>query len=264
MADLHTFLTSKPLGLILDIDGTLSPLAPTPGEARLYPGVADLLAEANQYAHVAIMTGRALTSGAALVNVEGLTYIGTHGMEWCEGLPSTGHIQVVPEATPFIQPGQKLFDLVEQQLANLPGILIERKSVGGSIHYRRSPNPAKTKKIILETLREPARLHKFILSEAKYTIEIKADITVNKGQALRRFTQKLNLQGIFFAGDDRTDLDAVLETKRLREGGRRTFAVVVQATDTLPELLAQADLIVQGVPGMAQLLQEIVNQLVTA
>src|SRR5436305_2869917 len=97
---LRSILAQRPLGLVFDIDGTLSPIAPTPAEAHLYPGVASLLEQARRYAHVAIITGRAVEDGAAMVNVEGLTYIGTHGLEWCDGLPSSHPVQLLPEALP--------------------------------------------------------------------------------------------------------------------------------------------------------------------
>ena len=78
---IQTVITKRPLGLILDIDGTLSPIAPTPEKARLYPGVVSLLRKAREHAHIAIMTGRSIDDGARMVNVDNLTYIGTHGLE---------------------------------------------------------------------------------------------------------------------------------------------------------------------------------------
>ncbi len=121
--DLATVLAQRPLGLAFDIDGTLSPIAPTPGEARLYPGVDSLLETAKQYAQVVIVTGRAVKDGAPIVNVEGLTYIGTHGMEWCDGLPSTHPVRLIPEAEPYVEPGNYLLDLAQQQLGSLPGTI---------------------------------------------------------------------------------------------------------------------------------------------
>src|SRR5947209_19008543 len=85
--DLFKVLQQRPLGLVFDIDGTLSPIVPTPDEAQLYPGIAQSLEQLKSRAHVAIMTGRAVADGARIVNAEGLTYIGTHGLEWCDGLP---------------------------------------------------------------------------------------------------------------------------------------------------------------------------------
>lgn len=259
--NLSTVLTQQPLGLVLDIDGTLSPIAPTPDEARLYPGVAKSLEQAKEHAHVAIMTGRAVTDGAAIVNVEGLTYIGTHGLEWCDGLPSSHPVHLLAEAQSYIEPGKHLLDLAEQQLATEPGLIVQRKSVGGTLHYRLSPEPEETRQRIFSLLQEPARQVDMHLQEGKMMIEIRVPLSINKGEALRRFVQRFHLQGVIFAGDDRTDLDAFLEIERLCQQGMAAFSIVVEYSDTLPILLEHADMVVQKVEGMAQLLQGVVAQL---
>jgi trehalose 6-phosphate phosphatase len=254
-------LQAQPLGLAFDIDGTLSPIVTTPGEARLYPGIVTLLEEARTYAHVAIMTGRAIENGAAMVNIEGITYVGTHGVEWCDGLPNSHEIQINPLARPYLAAGAELLALAEQKLAGQPGILIEHKRLGGSVHYRLAPQPEQARELILDTLRTPAQARHFHLSEGKRVVDIKPLLTLNKGTELRRFAQRKQLAGIIFAGDDRTDLDAALEIERLRQDSVQAATIVVQAADTLPALLEHADVIVQGVEGMAQLLAEIVGQL---
>ena len=258
---LKTILAHRPLGLVFDIDGTLSPIAQTSDSAYIYPGVVPLLEQARELAHVAIMTGRAIDNGAPMVNIEGLTYIGTHGLEWSDGLPSTHPVEVVPEALDYIEPGKYLLDLVEQQLPHLPGVVVQRKRFGGSIHYRLASDPHETRKRILAILEQPAREVHMQLSEGKRIVEIRVPIAVNKGQALRRFTERFKLQGVVFAGDDRTDLDAIKEIAQLRTDGLAALAIVVKHTDTLPELLEHADIIVQEVEGMVALLQEMVSLL---
>jgi trehalose 6-phosphate phosphatase len=258
---IQTVLARRPLGLVFDIDGTLSPIAPTPDKAKLYPGVAGLLRQLRAYAHVAIMTGRSIDDGARMVNVEGLTYIGSHGLEWSDGLPSSHPVRVVPEALAYVTPGEKLLDLAEQQLSTLPGILVERKRVGGAIHYRLSPDPKQARERILGLLEEPARQAHMLLQEGKKVVEIKSPLAINKGQALLWYMLRFGLQGIIFAGDDRTDLDAVVKVARLRQEGRVALAIVVRHHDTLPELIAQADIVVQEVDGMIHLLREMVQTL---
>lgn len=261
--DLQTVLAQRPLGLAFDIDGTLSPIASTPEEARLYPGVISLLERAREHAHVAIMTGRAIDDGASMVNVDGLTYIGTHGLEWSDGLPWLHPAHVMPEALHYYEPGKYLLDLVEKRLAGLPGVIVQRKRIGGSIHYRLAPHPAETRQELLTLLEQPARRVNMSLSEGKQIIEIRVPLPVNKGQALRQFAQRFGLRAIVFAGDDRTDLDAVQEIERMRKEGIAALAIVVQHPDTLPELLQQADIVVQKVPGMVDLLHEMVEMLET-
>src|SRR5690348_8091985 len=109
-AQVQSLCKRRPLGLLFDIDGVLSPIAPTPAEAYLHPAIRPLLEEARKWARIAIVTGRAIESGAAMVNVEGLTYIGAHGLEWSDGLPAQHTVQVVPEALPFVKPGNRLMD----------------------------------------------------------------------------------------------------------------------------------------------------------
>lgn len=256
---LSSVLTHKPLGLVFDIDGTLSAIAPTPQDAYLYPGVAAILEQLRQHAHVAIMTGRALRDGASIVNVDGLTYIGTHGLEWSDGLPATHPVQLVAEATRYVEPGIQLLDLVQQHLDELPGVIVQRKTVGGTLHYRGASNHEQTREQLLALLTEPTRLLGMRLGEGKMVVEVLAPLAINKGQAIRNYVQRFELQSVVFAGDDRTDLDAVLEEERLRAEGLATLAIVVRHSDTLPELLAHADLIVNGVEGMVQLLQEITS-----
>ncbi len=94
-------------------------------------------------------------------------------------------------------------------------------------------------------------------------VEVLAPLAVNKGLALRRFVEHFQVQGVVFAGDDQTDLDAVLEVERLRKEKEVVagLSIVVQHVDTLPVLLEHADVVVQEVGGMVDLLREIVEML---
>lgn len=260
-SDLSTVLAQQPLSLVFDIDGTLSPLVAIPSEARLYPGVTELLKQIKQHANVAIMTGRALADGAAMVNVDDITYIGTHGLEWCDGLPATHSIQLVPEAQQYVEPGITLLTLARQQLADIEGLIVQAKQVGGTVHYRNVAQPEEARQRILALLTEPAQQLYMRLSEGKYIVEILTPLAIDKGQALRRYAEHTKARGLLFAGDDRTDLDAILEVARLRQEGKAALAVAVRHPDTLPALLEHADIIVDNVPGMVKLLEQIAQHL---
>lgn len=262
-ATLETVLSQRPLGLAFDIDGTLSPIAPTPEEAQLYPGVADLLELARDHddVHVAIMTGRGIEDGARKIDLDGLTYTGTHGLEWSDGLPWLHPVQVAPAALAYAEAGARLLDIVEQHLTDLPGVIVQRKLVGGSIHYRLSPHPEETRAALLALLEAPAHRSGMKLREGKRIVEILPPVALNKGTSLHTFAERYALRGLVFAGDDRTDLDAVLEVARLREQGLAALVIVVRQSDTLPQLLENADIVVDGVPGMVELLREIVGML---
>jgi trehalose 6-phosphate phosphatase len=207
------------------------------------------------------MTGRAIEDGATKVNIDGLTYSGTHGLEWSDGLPWLHPVQVVPDAPAYAESGAYLLDLVEQHLSELPGVVVQRKRIGGSIHYRLSPHPREARRAILGLLEAPARRLGMGLGEGKRIVEILAPLPIDKGIALRRFAKRFALRSLIFAGDDRTDLDAILEAARLRDQGLTTQSIAVRQADTPPSLLEHADIIVEGVPGMVELLREIVEVL---
>ena len=152
-----------------------------------------------------------------------------------------------------------MLDLVEQHLEELPGVIVQRKRIGGSIHYRLAPDPIQTRQKLISLLEQPAQQVNMSLSEGKLIIEIRVPLPVHKGRAIRQFVQRYNLNAIVFAGDDRTDLDAVTEITRMRKEGLAALSIVVQHHDTLPELLTQADIVVQEVPGMVELFREMVT-----
>lgn len=259
--NLETVLAQRPLGLAFDFDGTLSPIASTPEGARLYPGVTDLLQRAQKYARIAILTGREIEDGARKVNVDGVTYIGEHGLAWSDGLPWQHPIHIAPGASEYISPGTYLLDLVAARQAEMPGIIVQRKRVGGSVHYRLALDHEQARQKLLDLLAEPARHVHMQVSEGKQIVEIRPPLAIHKGMGLREFAQRNELRGLIFAGDDLTDLDAILEIPGLRKQGLAALAIAACHPDTPPELLQHADIVVDGVPGMVALLRNIVETL---
>jgi trehalose 6-phosphate phosphatase len=251
---LLALMACHPRGLVLDIDGTLSPIAATPEEARLYPGMAELLQRLRRHARLAVLTGRSVATAAALVGVEGITYIGNHGLEWSPGQPAEDAPTIPPGLERYREPARRLLEMA-QQLA-LAGLRVEYKSIGGTIHYRLCPDPQAARERILALLAAPAREAGLLLSEGKMAVEVRVP-GLNKGEALRLFVEHEQLCAAFFAGDDRTDLDAVEMLARLREQGLITLAVAVRHADTPELLLERADMVVEGVEGMYRLLSEL-------
>ncbi len=89
-ARLRVALAQRPRGLLTDIDGTLSPIAPSPDVARLLPGVqASLVAALAVFDVVAAVSGRDPHDAQRLVGLPALTYIGSHGLERLEPSPAS-------------------------------------------------------------------------------------------------------------------------------------------------------------------------------
>src|SRR5260370_15404479 len=117
--------------------------------------------------------GRGEEEGARMDNVDGLIYSGNHGLEWSDGFAWLHPVHIVQEALAYVEPGKQLLDLAEDGLAGLPGIIIQRKSVGGSIHYRLAPDPEEARQRILLLLEEPARRANIRLAEWRLVVELR-------------------------------------------------------------------------------------------
>ena len=68
--------------LILDFDGVLSPITKIPSGARVSPVARRALVACAEKMSVAIISGRALSDIEKRVGLKGVTYAGSHGLEW--------------------------------------------------------------------------------------------------------------------------------------------------------------------------------------
>ena len=71
------------LALLLDYDGTLSPIAPHPDLAVIPPETKKVLMRLARMpdVFVAIISGRGVNNVKQMVGIEGITYAGNHGLE---------------------------------------------------------------------------------------------------------------------------------------------------------------------------------------
>ena len=116
--------------LILDIDGTLAPIARTPEGARVPRAVlASLSALVDDGWRIAIVSGRPAAQARAMVPVPGVTIYGCHGVER-EGGP-------IPRALTRLgaRLGRIAHELAERA-RGFPGVRIERKPIGVALHDR--------------------------------------------------------------------------------------------------------------------------------
>jgi trehalose 6-phosphate phosphatase len=190
----------------LDYDGTIAPIAATPDEARISPeGIAILndLAASPRYT-LAIVSGRSIRDLKSRVAVSAL-YVGNHGLE-IEG-----------PGVSFVQPGayaaREAIDHacwnLEAALESVRGVLVERKELSATVHYRQAPEAlAPWIKATVAAVTQPYRSTVF-LAPARQAVEIRPRLHWNKGCAVRMLLDGLNVAspGLVCAGDDATDED---------------------------------------------------------
>jgi trehalose 6-phosphate phosphatase len=245
-------LRQTPSAVITDIDGTISPIAPTPAEAMVDPSAQAALALLGErLAAVAVVSGRAPDAGAAMVGLPGITYVGNHGLERIDrGIPWTHPLALA--ARPAIAAALAEIESAARAVADAPWLLIENKGVTGTVHYRLAPDPVAAVALLEPLALAAAARHGLRLTVGRMIFEVRPALDVNKGTAIRELAQDLGLRGIVFFGDDLTDVDAFRALRELREAGEAaTLRVGVLGPDTSPAVLTESDLTVSGVSACA-------------
>ena len=258
-------LARAPAGLLTDIDGTISRIAPTPDAATVEPAMAATLGRlAGRLALVAALTGRSAADAARMVGVPGLLYVGNHGLERLGPGAGDGATGIDPVAARFVPVIRDTLAAAERaaRAAGLRGLLFEDKGLTASIHYRLAPDPAGARATLLPIVQGLADAGGLRLTEGRLVLELRPPVRGNKGTALAALVDDYALAGVVFLGDDVTDLDAIAELRRLRDAGRTIgLAIGVVASESPPALREAVDLAVPGVDGAAALLAAVADQL---
>lgn len=245
-------LRARPCGLFSDVDGTLSAIAPTPDEAVLLPGVAELLAQARTaFALVVAISGRASEDARRLVGVPGLLYIGNHGLE---SLAEDDRVQVRPEAEPWVRAINQTLATIQGPLTTrFPGLLVERKGVTASVHLRRLAEPHEAEEEVYRAVLDVANPAGLRVTRGKLVIELRPPLAFDKGVAIEDIIRTRGLRGAFYLGDDQTDIDAFQALRKLTEEGVcRGMAVAVLHDEAPAHLAEEADMTLpraEAVPG---------------
>lgn len=131
---LDAYRSGRPLALLFDYDGTLTPIVRHPSLARLPAANRERLSRlaALPDVVVGVVSGRALAEVRAFVDVEGLFYAGSGGLE----MEFDGTRIEYPGADAFRRVQVLIEDDLTPVLARFPGTWVERKPVALAIHYR--------------------------------------------------------------------------------------------------------------------------------
>ena len=255
-------LRQVPAGLVTDIDGTISAIAPTPAEAVVDEQARQALRRlAERLALVAVISGRAAAAGAAMVGLPEITYVGNHGMERSlRGVPwahpgAAASAQAVAAALAEVA-------TAAQAAGHGDGVIVEDKRLSGTVHYRLAPDPEAARAVLLPLAVAAAARHGLVVTEGRLIVELRPNIVVNKGTAIVDLVAEHRLRGVVFLGDDLTDVDGFVALRTLREAGEvATLRVGVLGAETHPRVLEEIDVAVRGVPACAALLAAVADGL---
>jgi len=223
-------------GLFLDFDGVLAPIVARPDDAAPPPETrAELERLAGRYRLVCIVSGRPGDDVRARVGVDGIVYVGAHGLE------------LDPEAETWRERIRSF-----RANADWPAAQIEDKGLAVTFHYRdREDEDAAVQE--LETIAADARAEGFATRFGRKILEVLPPLDTNKGTAVRTLLGEAGLTCALVAGDDATDLDSFRAVEDL--GCRLRVAVV---SPEAPSLLAElADIVVESPGEFLELLRKL-------
>ena len=221
--------------LVFDVDGTLAPIAPRPELAAVPDDVrAELRRLANRYLLVACVSGRAGLDARKLVGVDGIQYVGNHGLE--------------------LHPDARTLALAIARFRDAVGLPVEDKGVSLAYHYREASDEeaARTE---LEGVAQSALLAGLDARWGRKVLEVRPRVDADKGTAVQALLERSGATRGLYAGDDTTDLDAF---RGLGEAGLEHAVRIAVASEEGPqELQEAADLVVSGPAEMVEVLRRL-------
>jgi trehalose-6-phosphatase len=227
-------LADAPLeaALFLDVDGVLAPIVERPEEASTPPATREELVRlAGRYGLVACVTGRPADVAREIVGVDGLRYVGQHGLE------------LEPAAADWA-------DRIHAFARGSGWEQLELKPLTAAFHYRGTTDPdaARTR---LEEVATRALAEGFRTKWGRLVLEVVPPVDASKGTAVRALLAESGLRRALYAGDDVTDLDGF----RALDGLDVAVRVAVASAEGPSELGTLADVVVGSPQAFLELLR---------
>lgn len=247
----------KRIGLVTDMDGTISHIVLKPEDAVVTTRSLALLASLREkLALLAVVSGRPAQNVRAQVGLSGLEYVGNHGLErWVNG--EVHYNAALTAYLPHLEAS-----VAKLRQISLSGTQVEDKGVTVTIHYRQSENPAEARESLRPLVRQIASREGLDFFEGRMIFELRPPVKADKGIAFAELVQEFALDGVIYLGDDTTDLAALTMARRLRDEGICYALGVGVLSDDHPAALPEtADLLAAGVDDVEQLLTWLLDHL---
>jgi len=240
--------------VLLDIDGTLSPIVANAAEAGVPEPTRQLLITiARRYALVACVSGRRASDARAMVSIGTITYVGSHGSEllnpgWTEAVLDPALAEWVPKIEAF----RHRYDTTDLQRMR---VRIEDKGAMLAFHWRQARDEHAARAMVDEIGRG-ARTAGLDVMWGRKVMEVRPPVEVDKGVGINTLLSGRHFANVLYAGDDTTDLDAFRAVRELEQEGAidRAVCVGVRSDEGPAEIQEEADIVVEGTEGMQRLL----------
>ncbi|KAG5538241.1 hypothetical protein RHGRI_018985 [Rhododendron griersonianum] len=237
--------------VFLDYDGTLSDIVENPEKAFMTNKMRMAVREVASCFPTAIISGRSRDKVYDFVELNGLYYAGSHGLDIAAPVQSmnngepkhqTSVVDREGNEVVIFQPaikylpaihkvgGEQILCVLSEKTRSIRGVVIENNKFCISVHYRQVHDEdfctlVKLVNSVLEEYKE------FRMSKGKKVLEIRPDMEWDKGHALNYLLDTLGLGASsdvlpIYIGDDRTDEDAFKAIRNRGDG----YPIVVSST----------------------------------
>ena len=204
--------------LMLDFDGTLTPIVKSPQAAKLSIVMRNLLRKLSKKEgfYLTIISGRSLKDLKKKVNLSNIIYSGNHGLE--------GEILKEKYLFPISDKTLAALKIIREKLDQITvqykGVFIEDKRLVLSFHYRMAGEGAPEVKLAFKKIVKPYVKDKLIsIVAGKMVFSIRPEVDWNKGSfaklVIDKIRRRIKVSPVaIFIGDDTTDEDVFRELEK--------------------------------------------------
>ena len=240
--------------LMVDFDGSLSPIVGDPMAARPLPDAIDVLRDlAHGLGRIAIVSGRPVEFLEKHLPVPGLVLSGLYGLDYVHD----GVRRIDPRVEPFLP---AIEAAAREAEARLPGLIVERKSgVSVTLHWRTAIEREEEVRAVADELSQRYELDAPL--RGRRAVELRPPVPVDKGSAVRDLARGFAIGA--FAGDDAGDLPAFAALRALKQEGalEEAIGIGVLSPEAPPELEPAVDVTVGGPHGLVAFLTGVRDQI---
>ncbi len=216
--EVRTWLGERPLLLVTDFDGTLSDLAPTPGEAVMSPEVSQTLRLVAQHPRttLAVVSGRRMDDVRERTADVAPFVGGLHGLEIVG--PSAGFLHpALARVEPVIA---EILARARIALAWCPDLVLEDKTYALTCHVRKvsADDAGRALGQFVEIAQPALDADLLRVLPGAQALELLPAVEWHKGKAVDWIRSVVDMGptggvGVVYLGDDRTDEDAFATLK---------------------------------------------------
>jgi trehalose 6-phosphate phosphatase len=241
--------------VLFDIDGTLAPIVRHASDAHIPEDARRaLIGIAKRYAIVGCISGRSAEVARQIVGIGSIAYVGNHGAELLG--PGAAGVVLDRRVAAHAEHVRSVAMAANTETVQRLRVRLEDKGPVIAFHWRGAPDEEAAVAAVAE-IERAAHAAGLATHRGRKVLEIRPPVPIDKGRGVALVLGRRRPATGLYAGDDTTDIDAFHGLRELV--GEGAVCVAVASEEAPPELLREADVVVDGPVGVRDLLEELLR-----